>query len=1090
MEPVAEEEPMANLSTGLEDPSSSVDGNSITTTTTVLADDADKDSAIDLSKEIEDLGKLQMSLDRMLDCAQSPSSSGCLNSTSSSAVVNLAARRLIRVPCASTPSTIDVSSDIARLMLPFTVSGGASEAKLIIIDKVRRDDLIGILTSGDRLMAIDEISISGMARSEVMRLLGKVCFEREQIALEILPANACTDDIREILANRDYAELQTVIRDNLYVKTVPYTTRPPRDGEVDGEHYRFVTTVEFNRLLSEGELLEHGTYQGHLYGTPRPLEDAQHLKQSELSEQQMVASARNILSTLPPSWEIGYTENGEKYFIDHNTGTTTWDDPRNLPDGWEQVLDPDYGVFYVDHVNRRTQYEHPSLTSSSNRYDSQAAPSFPFNNTLSRSMNNGHIRQSPPITKNYSSTNGNSPRQYFFTRDPNQLMGDLITTTIVKGPKGLGFTLIGNDSSSNGDEFIQVKSILSGGPAAENGQLEPGDILVRVNGQTLLGATQSEACRVFLNIAAGDPVAIQVCRGYPLLQDPSHRIITENAYTMQKPQRELIEIDIYKGADGFGFKIADSPQGQRVKKILFPSQCPNLMEGDTIVELDGRNIRSIPHQQLVDMLHECPVGHRGRLVVRRSSPKHRSRTPTAAFRYGEQQRTTPLPSLAPRSKTPAPAQRDSQIIPNGTDTVNNNNRSGYYSRPSTLQRQNNLPDDPNYRMRASSTTLGFATTPNYMPLSSFQTDLVTVNLIRKPMGFGFRLLGGRETSTMLTVGQIVPGGAANEDGRLSEGDEIIEIDGQNVEGATHSEAVALLEQAARNKHVKMVIRRPKSEIPQNQQVHPAEQNHLHSIGLSGDEFDVILNRQDSDGFGFIILSSLHRNGSTIGQILDNSPAARCGKLKVGDRVIAVNGINILNMSHGDIVNLIKTSGLSVRLTIVPSPETPLATSTLNRPSINPPAFKPTSNYSTIPSSNYAQYSTLPSTNNGIYSEYGRAKVVSVAPGQTPSYHQIQQKFGALNFNEQDGPLINVELERGTRGFGFSIRGGQEFGAMPLFVLRIAEDGPAAHDGRLKVGDQLIAINGKDTKGMTHDEAIQLIKLQPVVRLTVRRLKVS
>ena len=32
----------------------------------------------------------------------------------------------------------------------------------------------------------------------------------------------------------------------------------------------------------------------------------------------------------------------------------------------------------------------------------------------------------------------------------------MINTTIVKGPKGLGFTLIGNDDSSNGDEFIQV----------------------------------------------------------------------------------------------------------------------------------------------------------------------------------------------------------------------------------------------------------------------------------------------------------------------------------------------------------------------------------------------------------------------------------------------------------------------------------------------------------------------------------------------------------------------------------------------------------------------------------------------------------
>ena len=44
----------------------------------------------------------------------------------------------------------------------------------------------------------------------------------------------------------------------------------------------------------------------------------------------------------------------------------------------------------------------------------------------------------------------------------------------------------------------------------------------------------------------------------------------------------------------------------------------------------------------------------------------------------------------------------------------------------------------------------------------------------------------------------------------------------------------------------------------------------------------------------------------------------------------------------------------------------------------------------------------------------------------------------------------MELNRGHRGFGFSIRGGQEFNNMPLFVLRIAEGGAADVDRRLRV----------------------------------------
>lgn len=74
-----------------------------------------------------------------------------------------------------------------------------------------------------------------------------------------------------------------------------------------------------------------------------------------------------------------------------------------------------------------------------------------------------------------------------------------------------------------------------------------------------------------------------------------------------------------------------------------------------------------------------------------------------------------------------------------------------------------------------------------------------------------------------------------------------------------------------------------------------------------------------------------------------------------------------------------------------------------------------------------------------------------------------------------------------RGFGFSIRGGREFHNMPLFVLRIAENGSAAQDGRLRVGDQLIEINGISTKNMTHADAIELIKNGGLVtRLLLRR----
>lgn len=66
-----------------------------------------------------------------------------------------------------------------------------------------------------------------------------------------------------------------------------------------------------------------------------------------------------------------------------------------------------------------------------------------------------------------------------------------------------------------------------------------------------------------------------------------------------------------------------------------------------------------------------------------------------------------------------------------------------------------------------------------------------------------------QEGTCITVGQIVPGGAAAEDGRMRQGDEIIEIDGKNVVGESHATAVQLMQQSAANGHVKLIVRRQK-----------------------------------------------------------------------------------------------------------------------------------------------------------------------------------------------------------------------------------------------------------------------------------------
>ena len=54
-----------------------------------------------------------------------------------------------------------------------------------------------------------------------------------------------------------------------YKISISATTRSPREGEVDGTHYHFLTTEKFEDMIKNNQLLEYATYVGNYYGTPR-----------------------------------------------------------------------------------------------------------------------------------------------------------------------------------------------------------------------------------------------------------------------------------------------------------------------------------------------------------------------------------------------------------------------------------------------------------------------------------------------------------------------------------------------------------------------------------------------------------------------------------------------------------------------------------------------------------------------------------------------------------------------------------------------------------------------------------------------------
>ncbi|CAG5128738.1 unnamed protein product, partial [Candidula unifasciata] len=80
---------------------------------------------------------------------------------------------------------------------------------------------------------------------------------------------------------------------------------------------------------------------------------------------------------------------------------------------------------------------------------------------------------------------------------------------------------------------------------------------------------------------------------------------------------EILTIPIVKGPMGFGFTIADSPYGQRVKQILDQARCKNLAEGDLLVMINSHNVSELPHQQTVQVLKECQQDKETIIVVQR-----------------------------------------------------------------------------------------------------------------------------------------------------------------------------------------------------------------------------------------------------------------------------------------------------------------------------------------------------------------------------------------------------------------------------------------------------------------------------------------
>lgn len=91
---------------------------------------------------------------------------------------------------------------------------------------------------------------------------------------------------------------------------------------------------------------------------------------------------------------------------------------------------------------------------------------------------------------------------------------------------------------------------------------------------------------------------------------------TPVAFRSGQPQYTVVSV--IRGPNGFGFTIADSPYGQRVKEIIDRHRCQGLQQGDVIIRINTSVVHNLDHTEVVETLKACPKGEPTNFQVQRS----------------------------------------------------------------------------------------------------------------------------------------------------------------------------------------------------------------------------------------------------------------------------------------------------------------------------------------------------------------------------------------------------------------------------------------------------------------------------------------
>ncbi|XP_027718662.1 multiple PDZ domain protein isoform X5 [Vombatus ursinus] len=596
------------------------------------------------------------------------------------------------------------------------------------------------------------------------------------------------------------------------------------------------------------------------------------------------------------------------------------------------------------------------------------------------------------------------------------LAGELFMIELEKGRTGLGLSLAGNKDRSRMSVFIV--GIDPNGAAGKDGRLQIGDELLEINGQILYGRSHQNASSIIkcapsrvkiIFIRNKDAVnQMAVCPGKGLEGLPSTVEALQNQEADLSTTSSIIAIDfnsfknvhqleLPKDQGGLGIAISeeDTLNGVVIKSLTdhgVAAKDGRIKVGDQILAVDDEVVVGYPVEKFINLLKTAK--NTVKLTINAEDPEVQPVQSTLSVSIGEKKNISQAPVMPP-SGSPEP------------EPIRSTSRS---STPATF------PSDP-------------ATCP---VIPGCET---TIDISKGRTGLGLSIVGGADTLLgAIIIHEVYEEGAACKDGRLWAGDQILEVNGIDLRNATHDEAINVLRQTPQK--VRLTIYRDEAQYKEEDMY---------------DMFNVELQKKPGKGLGLSIVGKRNDTGVFVSDIVKGGIADMDGRLMQGDQILMVNGEDVRNATQEAVAALLKCSVLQCSLGTV---------------RLEVGRIKTGSFHSERRTSQSSQMS------EGSLSSF----TFPLSGSSTSEAFDSVSKKNALALEIQG--LRTVEIKKGPAdSLGISIAGGvgSPLGDVPIFIAMMHPNGVAAQTQKLRVGDRIVSICGTSTEGMTHSQAVSLLK---------------